>query len=131
MTVLTFVEMLLRTSIVERIPCQNCKLHQLSKDSEAIPDLRTNPAWLTTCSVFEIVFNTVETRLTLRIPKSSLTFLQIRADTERKYDRKKLVYKTPDASRNKLNDSYHLSTICLKGSTLASFVLTSDVVILC
>ena len=30
---------------IVRSPRQSCKLHQLSKDSEVIPDLRTNQGW--------------------------------------------------------------------------------------
>ena len=53
-----------------------------------MPDLRTNEAWLLTCSEFEIPFSTVENRLTERIPKSFLTSLQIWSDIDSKYERK-------------------------------------------
>ena len=105
------------------------------------------PAWLLTFSEFEIAFNKVENWLTLSIPNSYLTFVEIRADTEdsevisdlsrnqgwhwQKIWLEKLVYKMPDDSRNKLKDSHHFSTIDLKGSILPSVVLTSDVVTIC
>ena len=73
---------------IVRSPSQNCKLHWLSKNSEVFPELRSNQALRQTSSEFKIAFRTVETRHYLTIPKSYLTFVQIRADTESKYDRK-------------------------------------------
>ena len=76
------------SNIIEFNIVQKLEAKQLSPDSEVISDIRTNRAWRRISSEFEIAFRTVETRLTLRILKSSLTFVQITADTESNYDRK-------------------------------------------
>ena len=73
----------------------NCELNKLSEDSEVIPDLCSNRAWLRTSSEFEIAFRTIENRLTLKIPNSSLTFVLVRAGTESKNDRKNYFIKAP------------------------------------
>ena len=66
----------------------------IAKYSEVITDLRT--------------IHIVETWLTLRIPKSSLTFVQIRADNDCKYDRKNQSIKHPTIAE--INLSIHTTS---------------------